>query len=106
MPDKTSADHKTLMVLLKDISTIGKNFFKEGGSATNVEASSAVLPKLIAKWTELVTMMLPHLAEEETQMITFIKDAFKKEEFDKLVGKIIKHEGLGGAKRTLPSILE
>jgi hypothetical protein len=104
IPDKTAADHKTLMKLLDDISQIAKDFKADGGSDTNYAAAIKTIPLLTKKWDDLVTMMLPHLAEEEEQMITIIKDAFKKEEIDALVDKIIKSQGLSAGRLNVPAI--
>ena len=106
IPPKTAADHKALIALLVEITEIGKSFKANGGSPTNIEASVKTLPVLTAKWDEMVTLMLPHLAEEEEQFVTFIKDAFNKKEIDATIQKILKHEGLSGARLFLPSILE
>ena len=106
IPEKTSSDHKTLMKVLEDISEIGKLHRQDGGNEINTDASAKYLPSLRAKWSELVVMMLPHLAEEEEQMMTFIKDAFVEAEFDQMVMKIVRSEGIREAKIFLPSILE
>lgn len=106
IPEKTSADHKVLMKLLNDVTEIGKRFFKLGGDASNVSISAQILPELRAKWTEAKVHMFPHLAEEEEQMTSLIKDKFTQEEIAAMVQSIVKNEGLGGAKRFLPSIVE
>ena len=106
LPDKTSADHKVLMKLLDEITNIGKKFHENGGDANNIQESAKTLPLLAAKWSEMNAAMLPHLAEEEEQMVTFIKDSFTKEDMDSITTKIVKDEGLGGARIFLPSIAE
>lgn len=106
-PDKTSADHKTLLKMLDDICNLGKTFKElSGKDIHNMEASAKVLPELQKLWSHMVADMLPHLAEEEEQMVTFIKNVYTKKEMDALVQKIIQSEGLGASRLFLPSILE
>jgi len=106
IPDKTSADHKVLVKLLEDVSAIGKPFMASKNPEDNVEASAVAHAKLVVKWAEMKELMFPHLAEEEEQLKTFIREVFKEEDFDRMVNKIIKHEGISGGKRGLPSIDE
>jgi len=102
IPEKTSADHKTLMKGLDELTALGEQFKALG---QNEIASRKVLPLLRAKWHEVLEMMLPHLAEEEEQMLE-IKNHFTKAEVDAITQTILKEEGLSGARLFLPSIVE
>jgi len=94
------------MSQLKSIAETGRSFRQNGGNATNIEASTKTLPVLVEQWDKMADLMLPHLAEEEEQLLTFIKDKFTFAEFNRLVNRIVQAEGLHGARVFLPSIFE
>ena len=102
IPEKTTADHKQLIAKLNEISQVGNKFKTE----RNENAANACLATLTTNWNDLVELMFPHLAEEEEQMKTQIKERFSEKEFEKVVQSIIKKEGLGNARINLPGILQ
>jgi len=104
-PQKQSADHKTLIKLLDEITAIGKEF-RASGTEPDEKACAKALPLLRAKWSELKRDMFPHVNEEEEFMLSTLKDVMTSKEQDALVQSVIKHSGIRGSRLILPSILE
>ena len=84
-PESLTEEHKTLLKLLEDISVLGKSFTKHDEDSTR-----NTLVRLRTKWTELESMMMDHLNEEEEFYKTKVKESFTEGEMNKLIKKIVQ----------------
>lgn len=95
-----SKDHEALMKMLSKIEDICDAIIAKQG-----KGCSAEIIELQEQVPTFEKHMCNHLEEEEELIPSLLRDNFTREEEDKCVQRILKREGLHGARIFVPSVI-
>jgi len=100
LPEQLVHEHGEMLMMMKGIHVMKQEF----NDVKTSEQHAAFDEKLRTNVKTLADHLFTHLATEERVMPPMLKEHFQEKEQKATVDKIIKNQGLGGAKVELPFI--